>query len=471
MDVSAITGDSHLVVGADGHASFPFPLNNGAGYAFDLVSDDCDGDGVTDCAQLAACVATDCNGNGVLDICDILGGTSQDCNGDGLPDECSPDCDGDGVSDIVEICNGTEADCNENGLPDSCELAPYFDVVFVIDGSESTQGGFDLQIDGIRAAVCGEGGFQPVISTETPIRLTVIRFEDFGQHEEVVDSVVLDSQSDPMAEFCTPVAQIAAAPTQMTYLAGALGLAEQILLEAPTAVERRVIISSDVQVADQSAAIVAADALRAMNPPAVVHTIDFSAGCGSIGSESFRRMANVFAEDSCKPVGTYSCVSAVSEFHAAIRGAVVQAMYDCDGDGILNGCGVGPTADCNCNGIADCVEIAMDPARDGDDDGILDECEATCDADVTGDFFVGFDDIVTVLSDWGPCPGCAGDTDGDGNVGFQDLLAVLSGWGWCVTPCSGVAAPQSIGDCLQQVGYDAARFEKCVEAMLLNGTP
>jgi len=51
--------------------------------------------------------------------------------------------------------------------------------------------------------------------------------------------------------------------------------------------------------------------------------------------------------------------------------------------------------------------------------------------DVTGDGFVGFDDLVTVLADWGPCPGmgdCPADLTGDGSVGFPDLLEVLANW-------------------------------------------
>ena len=53
--------------------------------------------------------------------------------------------------------------------------------------------------------------------------------------------------------------------------------------------------------------------------------------------------------------------------------------------------------------------------------------------DATGDGFVDFDDLLSVLSSWGPCPGggalCPADFDLDGNVGFTDLVTVLSNWG------------------------------------------
>jgi hypothetical protein len=48
--------------------------------------------------------------------------------------------------------------------------------------------------------------------------------------------------------------------------------------------------------------------------------------------------------------------------------------------------------------------------------------------DVDGDGIVGFLDLLAVLSQWGPCPGCPADLDGDGTVGFLDLLIVLSNW-------------------------------------------
>jgi outer membrane protein assembly factor BamB len=56
---------------------------------------------------------------------------------------------------------------------------------------------------------------------------------------------------------------------------------------------------------------------------------------------------------------------------------------------------------------------------------------APCDGDVDGDGVVGFDDLLLVLAEWGPCPGCPEDIDGDDEVGFPDLLIVLAEWGDC----------------------------------------
>jgi hypothetical protein len=49
-------------------------------------------------------------------------------------------------------------------------------------------------------------------------------------------------------------------------------------------------------------------------------------------------------------------------------------------------------------------------------------------ADVNGDGVVDFDDLISVLAAFGPCPGCPEDIDGNDLVAFDDLLAVLAGW-------------------------------------------
>lgn len=56
---------------------------------------------------------------------------------------------------------------------------------------------------------------------------------------------------------------------------------------------------------------------------------------------------------------------------------------------------------------------------------------ATCRGDVDGDGAVSFDDLLAVLSDWGPCSGCEADLNADGRVAFDDLLIVLGAWGAC----------------------------------------
>ncbi len=49
--------------------------------------------------------------------------------------------------------------------------------------------------------------------------------------------------------------------------------------------------------------------------------------------------------------------------------------------------------------------------------------------DVNGDGYVNVDDLLVVISQWGPCSGCSGDLNEDGVVGVDDLLVILAHWG------------------------------------------
>lgn len=44
------------------------------------------------------------------------------------------------------------------------------------------------------------------------------------------------------------------------------------------------------------------------------------------------------------------------------------------------------------------------------------------------DVVVNVDDLLDVISDWGPCTNCNSDFDGNDLVDVQDLLAVLQNW-------------------------------------------
>jgi hypothetical protein len=57
---------------------------------------------------------------------------------------------------------------------------------------------------------------------------------------------------------------------------------------------------------------------------------------------------------------------------------------------------------------------------------------AQVEGDVIRDGVVGFDDLIELLSQWGPCPPpdmCRADLDCDGVVGFSDLILVLANFG------------------------------------------
>jgi len=83
---------------------------------------DCNANGLPDSCDLTEGTAGDCNTNGIPDSCDIAAGTSTDVDANGIPDECKPDCNGNDIPDAFEIATGTAVDCDVNGIPDSCDI-------------------------------------------------------------------------------------------------------------------------------------------------------------------------------------------------------------------------------------------------------------------------------------------------------------------------------------------------------------
>ncbi len=56
---------------------------------------------------------------------------------------------------------------------------------------------------------------------------------------------------------------------------------------------------------------------------------------------------------------------------------------------------------------------------------------SSCPWDLDGSGIVGATDLLSLLVNWGKCPGCPADFDGNGSVGATDLLALLVNWGPC----------------------------------------
>jgi hypothetical protein len=55
-----------------------------------------------------------------------------------------------------------------------------------------------------------------------------------------------------------------------------------------------------------------------------------------------------------------------------------------------------------------------------------------CPGDTTGDGTVNVEDLVAVITAWGPAaPGAPEDTNGDGSVNVTDLVSVITLWGPC----------------------------------------
>lgn len=100
----------------------------------------------------------------------------------------------------------------------------------------------------------------------------------------------------------------------------------------------------------------------------------------------------------------------------------------------------GPDRDCNGNLIADSVDIANATSQDLNADGVPDECQSACPADIVQTGTVNSDDLIAVISSWGTCPSpanCPADVvppARDGLVNTDDLLLVITSWGACPAP-------------------------------------
>lgn len=87
--------------------------------------------------------------------------------------------------------------------------------------------------------------------------------------------------------------------------------------------------------------------------------------------------------------------------------------------------------DCNLNGQRDWLDIRYGFSFDNNGDGVPDECETGCPADVNGDGIVNLGDLAIVLGNFG-AGGVGhegGDIDGDGQVTLSDLAVVLADFG------------------------------------------
>ncbi|MCP3905795.1 MAG: hypothetical protein GY715_19380 [Planctomycetes bacterium] len=117
---------------------------------------------------------------------------------------------------------------------------------------------------------------------------------------------------------------------------------------------------------------------------------------------------------------------------------IFAGLDDCTANAIPDLCevAIGVVPDCNANGVPDECDIAAGTTPDLDGDGIPDECQPCDQADLNNNGGVGFDDILVVLTDWGPCPDppttCPGDLNDNGTVDFGDILIIISAWGKCV---------------------------------------
>jgi hypothetical protein len=136
------------------------------------------------------------------------------------------------------------------------------------------------------------------------------------------------------------------------------------------------------------------------------------------------------------PIGACCFDGGATCVHASFAGCVnLAGVYQGDGTLCAGGCAAAGAC-CFSSGTCESFTAAVCAALGGAFQGSGVSCNPSpcpppCPEDIDSSGDVGFGDLLMVLSDWGPCAGCATDLTGDGSTGFQDLLLVLAEWGPC----------------------------------------
>jgi hypothetical protein len=102
---------------------------------------DCDDNGVSDAAEIAADPTLDCNANGQLDSCDLANGTSVDQDSNGIPDDCVP---APLASDLTDVSVSTGG---QQQLTLTADPSLSLKVFFVLGSASGTAPG--VTIDGV----------------------------------------------------------------------------------------------------------------------------------------------------------------------------------------------------------------------------------------------------------------------------------------------------------------------------------
>jgi hypothetical protein len=332
--------------------------DSGSVYAFDLFT--------------AAQAAEDCNGNGVPDCQDLATGASPDCNGNGVPDEC----------DVAQ----ESSDCNGNGIPDECEA--FGDTYALDDGTGESNiglggGGDFVWLNQFTVAPSMDElvGVDVVWGTSFPVGLpaTVLVYGDPNGDGAPDDAVLLATQ--PTESVANGDDSFIAVDIPVTVVGGVgANFFVGVFVEQPDGgfPARR-----DTSASLQRSWIAASNA-------------------GPLDLEDL--------------AGTATSYGLIDSFglpgNWLIRARAAQSS-DCNDNGVPDVCDVagGGSADVNGNGVPDECECPTDVNADGTTDfadvlaviSAWGAC-AECAADIDGDGTVAFADLFLLLAGWGPCP-------------------------------------------------------------------
>lgn len=368
---------------------------------------DTDFDGIPDendnCPSIANPFQEDCDGDGIGDVCEIADGTQQDCNFNDVPDDCeiadfiTIDCNGDGLVDECQIAADPKLDVNGNGVIDSCEVvAP---AGLIINEIRLSMAGPD---DNEYFELSGTAG-----SSLEQIYYVILGDGDGGVGGSgVIEAVV------PLNGFSIPSDGLFLT-VEETYTLGSIFDADLIL---------------------------GADGVNMENGDNVTHLLvrNLREGIGAdvdlnddgiVDSPAWLEVLDAVGviEEANPPQDTeFAYGEALGGSDVGPDGDFLPGhVWRCANDPGTWGIGTFDTADPN----ATDTPGAMNADCEGE--------PVECPGDIDGSLTVDFQDVLLLLSSFGPCtPGdpCEdADIDGSGNVDFQDLLTVLSAFGPCPT--------------------------------------
>lgn len=325
----------------------------------------------------------DCNKNTLPDDCELDQGLAFDCNGSGVLDDCdiadgtSLDCNANAVPDECDLAGGTSAECNGNGIPDECDIAA---------GTSPDCNGNGIPDE------CDLG---PGLGTDCNVNGVPDECEAAGH----------DCNGNGVPDACD---------TATTYYA-ASGELSPIGYASP-------------------------QTFLLLAPPAAAGDVTLTLTASADLDENYEKidvyLDGVFVGDALGPGGSL-CPAEPDVGQVLVSAVLYNAIRTSYGPDItimmVGSILVDPAA---CGGASfAAVQIQYPVAQlvpDLNGNGIPDACEAA--GDLNGDGSIGINDLLILLTAWGPCaapcpPACAGDLDGDCAVGITDFLSLLKNWG------------------------------------------
>ncbi|MFM2165052.1 MAG: Dockerin type domain, partial [Planctomycetota bacterium] len=414
----------------------------------DPCEDDCDADGIADSLEIAltpaldfdgdmvldACQA-DCNANGKADAVEIIQDMTLDRSRDGRIDACE-DCDGDGVTDFAELAGSKSRWVASSGDTLLRELDPRSGIVRRTVPVTAAVNDLAIGVDGRlmiaagtrvyafdRVAGVAPVEFSPVLSAEA----RAIAVAPNGGLAVLLANGRIDILDAAGQVSSTFVQQFAPGDAQDLVFRVGAGVDPVAFVTRSNGVIRRFSwpTAASGTFADLSAlapglrgafvladgsVLVAASALNQilrLDPNGVnlgewdVESGSLLNGVVAICDAGDGRAVLATAPGSASTINGYNKSTGYTER--------TYRVYPADAPA--------PTA------------IVVAPASGTDSDGNLvpDECESVL-GDLNGDGLVNGSDLAILLAAFGPCAGCAADLDGDGQVTAADLAILINAW-------------------------------------------